>query len=64
MDIVKPRDCYKKLLVDKLMNEMISRNFELYFCVAKDDAVKKVLELIPVNCTVSCGGSATLQELG
>jgi L-lactate utilization protein LutB len=64
MDIENPRKCYKNLLAEKLLRELTRRNFEPFFCVSKEEAVKMVLDTIPSNSTVSCGGSATLRELG
>lgn len=64
MDIVKPVEIYNALLAQKLMEELNKRNMEGYYCKTKKDALAKVLELIPKESTVSCGGSATLREIG
>jgi L-lactate utilization protein LutB len=63
MDIQKPRDCYTTLLVEKMMSELASRNFDACYCETSAAAVKQVLEWIPTGSIVSCGGSATLREL-
>lgn len=47
-----------------IVKALETRKFEAYFCENKEDAVQLALSLIPVNHTVSWGGSATLSELG
>lgn len=37
---------------------------EGYYCETKESALQKVLEIIPKDSMVSCGGSATLHEIG
>jgi L-lactate utilization protein LutB len=58
------KECYNALLAQKLMVELKKRNMEGFYCETKDDALRKVLELIPKDSMVSCGGSATLNEIG
>lgn len=55
---MKPQECYHFLLAQKLMEEWEKRNMEGFFYESKEDALKKVLELIPEGSTVSCGGVA------
>jgi L-lactate utilization protein LutB len=62
--ITKPKESYHALLAQKLIEEFGKRNMEGFYCETKDDAVKKVLAMIPRDSLVSCGGSATLRELG
>ncbi len=40
------------------------RNMEGFYCKTKDEALQKVLDIIPKDSMVSCGGSATLHEIG
>ena len=61
---MKPKECYNALLAQKLMEELTKRNMEGFYCETKEDALKKVLEMIPKDSIVSCGGSATLHEIG
>jgi hypothetical protein len=37
---------------------------EGFYCDTKEEALKKVLEIIPRDSVVSYGGSATLREIG
>ncbi|MGE5404431.1 MAG: lactate utilization protein [Candidatus Saccharibacteria bacterium] len=59
-----PKECYNSLLAQKLIEEFSKRNFEGIYCETKEDALQKVLEMIPKDKLVSCGGSATLHEIG
>lgn len=61
---MKPDDRYNTLLAQKLIDEFKKRNMEGFYCETKEAALKKVLELIPKDGIVSCGGSATLREIG
>lgn len=61
---MKPKEYYNDLLAKKVMEELKKRNMEGFYCKTKEDALKKVLEIIPKDSVVSCGGSATLHEIG
>lgn len=61
---MKPKERYNALLAQKLIEELEKRNMEGYYFETKEDALKKVLEMIPKESMVSCGGSATLHEIG
>lgn len=64
MDTIKPKECFNALVAQKLISEFAKRNIEGIYCQAKEDVFKKVTEFIPIESLVSCGGSATLRELG
>ena len=57
-------ECYNALLAKKLLADFEHRGFEGYYCETKDDALKKILKIIPENAYVSYGGSATLYDIG
>ena len=59
-----PKQRYNALLSQRIIEEFAKRNMEGYYCETKEDALKKALELIPKELVVSCGGSATLYEIG
>lgn len=61
---MKPKEYYNALLGQKLVEEFEKRNMEGYYCETKEEALKKVLAMIPQDSLVSCGGSATLHEIG
>lgn len=58
----------KKMMYDKsgakLVAALEKRNMEGYYCPTAQEAVKKVLELIPEGETVSWGGVMTVDQLG
>lgn len=53
-----------QLLAEKVIRNLQSRQFGAYYCENSEEAVQKALSLIPVNSTVSWGGSVTLSETG
>jgi len=64
MDTIKSRECYNALLAQKLIEEFEKRNIEGFYCKSKEDALEKVLKMIPKDSMVSWGGSVTLHEIG
>jgi hypothetical protein len=59
-----PKQKYNQLMAQKLIEEFERRGFEGAYCETKEDALKAVLGMLPEGCVVSCGGSATLHEIG
>lgn len=47
-----------------LVKAMKKRQFDAYYCSTAEEAVEKVLELIPAGDVVSWGGVATADQLG
>ena len=47
-----------------LVKAMKKRQFDAYYCSTAEEAVEKVLELIPAGDVVSWGGVATVDQLG
>ena len=47
-----------------LVKALEKRQFEAYYCSTAEEAVEKVLSLIPAEDTVSWGGVMTVDELG
>ena len=48
----------------KVADALNKRHFEAYYLSDKEDAVRKILELIPKNHSVSWGGTMTMDQLG
>lgn len=48
----------------KVVEKLKRRNFDAYYFSTRDEAVQKVLELIPETDSVSWGGTMTVDELG
>ena len=61
-------DANKKKMYDKsgpvITEKLRERRFDAYYCSDREEAVRKVMELIPEADVVSWGGSMTLKELG
>jgi L-lactate utilization protein LutC len=50
--------------VDSLIKNWQKRNITGYYCADKEQAVKKVLEIIPSSASIGISGSQTLDQLG
>lgn len=61
---MEQKQIYNELLANKVIEEFEKRNIEGFYCETKEDALKKVLDLIPKGSIVSRGGSKTLDEIG
>ncbi|WP_315166826.1 lactate utilization protein [Metaclostridioides mangenotii] len=61
---MSPKQSYNSLLAKKLIEEFQKRNMEGFYCETMEDALKKAIEMIPKNSTISYGGSETLNEIG
>ena len=61
---MEPKKYYNTLLAQKVIQELRKRNMEGFYFETKEEALKKVLEMIPKDSLVSWGGSATLHEIG
>lgn len=61
MDMIKMRN---NLLAEQVIKNLKSRNIDAYFVQTKEEALKKALELIPENSSISWGGSSSIEEIG
>ncbi len=59
-----PKQHYNALLAEKVIREFNSHNIQGFYFETKEEALKKVLEIIPEDSVVSWGGSSTLNEIG
>jgi hypothetical protein len=59
-----PKENYNSLLAQKVIKELKRHNIQGFYFETKEEALKKVLEIVPSNSTVSWGGSVTLHETG
>ena len=48
----------------KVADALNKRHFEAYYVSTKEDAIKKILEIIPSNHSVAWGGTMTMDQLG
>lgn len=59
-----PKQIANENLANTIIKNMEKRRMEGYYCHTKEEAVKKVLELIPEGSSIGWGGSMTLSETG
>ena len=53
-----------RLLAERMIKALESRNMEAFYAETKEDTLKKALELIPEGSSISWGGSMSIQEIG
>lgn len=46
-----------------LIENLKKRNIPAFFCSNKEEAVKKIMEVIPAGCSIGMSGSKTIDEL-
>ncbi|MCC6095123.1 MAG: lactate utilization protein [Eubacterium sp.] len=59
-----PKQLNYRHLGESMIRKFEKRNMTAYYVDSKEDARKKVLELIPQGASVTYGGSETLEECG
>jgi hypothetical protein len=59
-----PRQLYNRLLAQNLCEAFRRRNMDGLYCETKEEALQAALGLLDKETLVSCGGSATLHEIG
>lgn len=55
---------YYLVMAEQVIKNFQKRNIEGYYCPDAENAVEKVLELIPKDSSVAWGGSMTLKQIG
>ncbi len=58
------REVRNRMLAEKVIKGLQSRNMEGFYAETKEDALKLALELIPTGSSVSWGGSMSIEEIG
>ena len=53
-----------RLLSNKIIKNLIHKNFDAYYCDTSEEAVQKALSFLSEQSSVSWGGSVTLEEIG
>ena len=59
-----PKQKSYEVLAQTLIKKMEKRQFEASYCPTKEDALQKVISYLSKGCSVTCGGSETLKEIG
>lgn len=55
---------YYEKRAEVLVKNLQSRHFEAYYCIDRQEALAKALELIPEDAFVSWGGAMSAQQIG
>lgn len=53
-----------RVLGERIVKELESRNMEGYYVESREEALKKALEIIPEGSSISWGGSMSIEEIG
>lgn len=62
--MLQPRKMKYDKAGPKVVENLKKRHFDAYYCSTREEAVEKVMSLIPEGDTVSWGGTLTVDELG
>lgn len=58
------RNWFLSMRIKRTLDALKKNGFEAIFAKTKEDALQKVLEIIPLDAKVGIGGSITIRELG
>lgn len=58
------RDVRNRMLAEKVIKGLKSRNMEGFYAETKEEALKLALELIPAGSSIGWGGSVSIEEIG
>lgn len=61
---MNPIEVRNDLLALKVVKSLRNRHFGAFYCKCREEAVEKILSLLPETESVSWGGSVTIQDLG
>lgn len=62
--MLKPRKMQYDKAGPRVVEALNKRYFDAYYCTDREEAIRKVMELIPAEDSVSWGGTLTVDELG
>jgi L-lactate utilization protein LutB len=60
---MKENQVYNALLAQEVIKNLDARNIEGYYFETMQEAMREISEMVPTGSVISCGGSATLQEI-
>ncbi|MEM1525390.1 MAG: lactate utilization protein [Nitrososphaerales archaeon] len=55
---------YYEKIVETTIKNLIKNGFDAFYVSTKDEALKKILDMVPIEAKVGVGGSLTLREMG
>ena len=59
-----PTELRDSRLAERMIKNLARRNMEAFYCPTAEEAVDKVLELIPAGSSVTWGGSMSIRDIG
>ena len=59
-----PSELRNSRLAERMIKNLARRNMQAFYCPTAEEAVSKVLELIPAGSSVTWGGSMTIRDIG
>lgn len=59
-----PIEQRKQLLAANIIKHLARRNMQAFYCATSQEAISKVLSLIPESSSISWGGSMTIRDMG
>lgn len=59
-----PKEIRNQQLGARLVKQLARRHMEAYYCATRQEAIEKVMSLIPDGSSISWGGSMTLRDMG
>ena len=59
-----PKQKYYENLADSLIEKFGQRQIEAYYAADRDEALERACRFLTPGCSVSWGGSVTLDEIG
>lgn len=59
-----PLESRNALLAKTVVSNLEKRHFEAYYCPTAQEALKKVLDLIPEGSSIGWGGSMSIRDMG
>ena len=62
--MIEAREWHTELSIDRTLKVLSKKGFNAFYVPNKEEAVSRILELVPSDALVGLGGSVTLRELG
>jgi L-lactate utilization protein LutB len=59
-----PSELRNSRLAERMIKNLARRNMQAFYCPTAEEAVSKVLELIPAGSSVTWGGSMSIRDIG
>ena len=61
---MNPTEIRNSRLAERMIKNLARRNMQAFYCPTAEEAVSKVLELIPAGSSVTWGGSMSIRDIG